>query len=90
MECPSSRYATLNHMHRNISCHVVVLAWLSLPLLHAHSIKKLIMLYRLCLSKSLYAFMLPFVYHSKLWFGSTIILPLAFQLCVVLRLNSLP
>jgi hypothetical protein len=48
------------------------------------------MLYRLCLSKSLYAFMLPFVYHSKLWFGSTFIVPLAFKLCVVLRLNSLP
>jgi hypothetical protein len=40
MVCPTSRYATLNHMHRNISCHVATLAWLSLPLLHAHSVKK--------------------------------------------------
>jgi hypothetical protein len=48
------------------------------------------MLYHLYLSKSLYAFMLPFLYHIKLWFGTTIILPLAFKLCVVLRLNSLP
>jgi hypothetical protein len=41
MVCPTSCYTTLNHMRRNISYHVAALAWLSLPLLHAHSVKKI-------------------------------------------------
>jgi hypothetical protein len=77
-------------MHRNISCHVAALVGCLYLYYMLTLLKKLIMLYHLCLSKYLYAFMLPFVHHSKLWFGSTYILPLAFKLCVVLRLNSLP
>jgi len=67
--CQTNHYATLNYIHpnlifakiqawgidfhKNISCHVATLYWLSLPLRHAQFAKTPIMLVHRLLSKSL-------------------------------------